>query len=213
MIDFFSIGQINELVLKGHSYISEVGIKIIDDKNCKGSTNLEKHFYEFLELLEVIELRKDVETTDDKLQKLVLRLYGYVENECIYYNGLYLGIDDPMYSGSVSVDTSNLVTQDQLAAAIAGITGDKQKTKLDITDNNSPTVIDWNNDIVPDGTLTWAAKHGRIGYLFNAKWKNNISGKYEKNESFTIEDEYDTDDNLELVTINVSDIPFRFIIL
>lgn len=203
MITFFTIGNINELVLKGHSYISKIGIKIIDDKNYKSSSILEGHFYDFLNLLEIIELRKDVETTDDKLQKLVLRLYGYVENECIYYNGFYLDMDDPMFSGSVVVVPSG--------GGISVI----EKTRLDIIDNTNPTVIDWNNDIVPtpgDGR-TWATKHGKIGYVFTNKWKNSTTGKYEKSDAFTIEDSYDISDNLETVTINVFDLPFRFTIV
>lgn len=93
MTDFFTIDEVNDLVLQGHSYISSIGVKIIDDKNYKSSSILEGHFYEFLELLEVIELYKDIETTDDQLQQLVLRLYGVVQNECIYYNGTYVDIE------------------------------------------------------------------------------------------------------------------------
>lgn len=211
MTQFFTLGNINELVLQGHSYISEIGLKLIDDKNCKGSSFLEGHFYSFLDLLEIIEERKDLETDDDRLQQLVLRLYGYVNNECIYYNGRYLDIDSPMFNGSVTVDTSDLVTQEQLASALSGLT--IGKTRLDIIDNINPTVIDWNNDIVPtpgDGR-TYAAKHGRLGYSYSAKWYNGSS--YEKNDGFSIVDTYDGSDDLELVTINVSDVPFRFIII
>src|SRR5882757_3558988 len=103
MTTFFTLEDTNELVLKGHSYISNIGIKIIDEKNCNGSSILEGHFYEFLNLLEIIEIRKDLEITDDKLQQLILRLYGIVENECLYYNSRFIDLDDPMFSGSVTV--------------------------------------------------------------------------------------------------------------
>lgn len=93
MTTFFSLDDINELVLQGHSYISSIGVKIIDDKNYKSSSILEGHFYDFSELLEVIELYKDIEPTDDSLQQLVLRLYGVVENECVYYNATYVDIE------------------------------------------------------------------------------------------------------------------------
>lgn len=212
MTDFFTLGNINELVLQGHSYISGIAIKIIEDKNNIGSSKLENHFYSFLDLLEVIEERKDLETNDDKLQQLVLRLSGYVENECVYYNGKYLDIDNPMYSGSVIVDTSDLVTQEQLADAIAGITGSNQKTVIDIEDNSEPLSIDWNNDLVPNSTVTYAVKHGKKGYVCNyAKWFNGTS--YEKNDGFTMDDTYDINSNLLTVVISTSDIPFRFIIL
>lgn len=105
MTNFFAIDEINELVLQGHSYISSIGVKIIDDKNYKSSSILEGHFYEFLELLEVIELYKDIETTDDQLQQLVLRLYGVVENECLYYNGMYVDIEEANNSSTSNVGT------------------------------------------------------------------------------------------------------------
>lgn len=107
MTDFFDIDEINTLVLQGHSYISSVGIKIIDDKNYKSSSILEGHFYDFLELLEVIELFKDIETTDDQLQNLVLRLYGVVKNECLYYNGMYYDIEQEQ--GIVVINTGGTV--------------------------------------------------------------------------------------------------------
>lgn len=113
MTTYFTIDEINTLVLQGHQYISSIGLKIIDDKNNKGSSFLEDHFYDFLELLEVIEEYKDLETTDDQLQQLVLRLYSQVNNTCLYYNGLYLDIDDSMFSGSVTINigTNDFVTK------------------------------------------------------------------------------------------------------
>lgn len=112
MTSFFDIDTINELVLQGHSYLSSIGIKIIDDKNYNGSSILEGHFYNFSELLDVIELRKDIETDDDQLQQLVLRLYGYVENECVYYNGLYYDIEtNSITSASGGGGTSILPTR------------------------------------------------------------------------------------------------------
>lgn len=113
MTTYFTIDEINTLVLQGHQYISSIGLKIIDDKNNKGSSFLEDHFYDFLELLEVIEEYKDLETTDDQLQQLVLRLYSQVNNTCLYYNGLYLDTDDSMFSGSVTINigTNDFVTK------------------------------------------------------------------------------------------------------
>lgn len=114
MTDFFTLDEINTLVVQGHSYGSSIGIKIIDDVTYSGSSILEGHFYEFQELLEVVELFKDLETTDDCLQELVLRLYSIVNNECIYYNGLFVDIDTPGFTINIIGGGGTTVNQGKI---------------------------------------------------------------------------------------------------
>lgn len=132
MITYFDIDTINELVVKAHAYISEIGLRIIDDKNSKGDSNLEDFFFSFLDLLEVIELRKDLETTDDRFQELVLRLYSQVNNQCVYYDEDYIDLDDPMFSGSITVGTG----------AYVKLAGDAQTITSPITFSNPITIPD-----------------------------------------------------------------------
>lgn len=138
MIQFFTLDNINELVLKAHSYISRIGIKIIDDKTCEGSSILEGHFYRFINLLDVIESRKDFDTTEDKFQRLVYKLYGYVNNECIYYNSLYIELGNSPGYLPITINTTFLQLLDTPDSYLG-------QTKKLVSVNNSETGLEFVN--------------------------------------------------------------------